>query len=93
MDFYAALARIEKIRAKAAHDVEPFEQSADEAVRRMARLGEPVAAIAEFTKLPSSQVRAALAGAKGKTDDPSSTGAVGEAPATDVSPGASGSVA
>ena len=27
VDYYAALARIEKIRAKAAHEVEPFEQS------------------------------------------------------------------
>lgn len=93
MDFYAALARIEKIRTKAARDVEPFEQSADEAVRRMAQLGEPVAAIAELTKLPSSQVRVALAGAKGRADGPSSAGPTGEAASTDVAPGASGSVA
>jgi len=93
VDFYAALARIEKIRAKAAHEVEPFEQSADEAVRRMARLGEPVAAIAELTKLPSGQVRAALAGTKGKADRPSSAGPAREAPPTDVAPGASGPVA
>ena len=93
MDFYAALARIEKIRAKAAHDVEPFERSADEAVRRMARLGEPVAAIAELTRLPSSQVRAALAGTKGKTDGPSSARPTGETATADVAPGVSGSVA
>jgi len=91
VDFYAALARIEKIRAKAAQDVEPFEQSADEAVRRMARLGEPVAAIAELTKLPGSQVRAALAGTKGKADGPSSAGPATETATMGVSPGASGS--
>jgi hypothetical protein len=93
VDFYAALARIEKVRAKAARDVEPFEHSADEAVRRMAQLGEPVAAIAELTKLPSSQVRMALAGAKGRADGPSSAGPTGEAASADVAPGASDSVA
>ena len=93
VDFYAALARIEKIRTKAAQDVEPFEQSADEAVRRMARLGKPVAAIAELTKLPSSQVRAALAGVKGRADGPSSAGPTGEAASMDVASGAPGSVA
>ena len=92
VDFYAALARIEKIRAKAAREVEPFEQSADEAMRRMARLGEPVASIAELTKLPSGQVRAALAGARGKTDGPLSAGPTGETAAPDVSPRASGPV-
>jgi len=93
VDFYAALARIEKVRAKAAREVEPFEHSADEAVRRMARLGEPVTSIAELTKLPNSQVRAALAGAKGRADGPSSAGPADETAATDVAPGASGSVA
>jgi hypothetical protein len=92
VDFYAALARIEKIRAKAARDVEPFEQSADEAVRRMAQLGEPVAAIAELTKRPSSQVRAALAGAKERANGPSSAGPTGEAASMDVAPGASGAM-
>jgi hypothetical protein len=64
VDFYTALARVEKIRAKAAREAEPHERAADEAVRRMARLGEPVAAVAELTDLPSSQVRALLAGSK-----------------------------
>ncbi len=93
VDFYAALARIEKIRAKAAHDAEPFARDADEAVRRMASLGEPVAAIAELTKLPSSQVRAILTGPKRKSVGPSSAGPIGETPATDGLLGVEGSVA
>jgi hypothetical protein len=93
VDFYAALARIEKIRAKAAHDAEPFERDADEAVRRMASLGEPVATIAELTKLPSSQVRGILAGSKRKAVGPSSPGPASEAPTTDASPAVGDSVA
>ena len=86
VDYYAALARIEKIRSKAAREVEPFEQSAEEAVRRMARLGEPVAAIAELTQLPAVQVRATLASAKRKPGGPSSEGSAGGVSAADFLP-------
>ena len=93
VDFYAALARIEKIQAKAAHDATSFERAADEAVRRMAKLGEPVAAIAELTRLPGSQVREVLAGAKERPTGASSGGPVDKPLATDVPPGPRGSVA
>ena len=88
IDFYAALAHIEKVRAKAACDAAPFEHDAEEAVRRMARLGEPVAAVAELTKLPSTQVRAILADAK--VPGASSGGPTREASSVDVPPSASG---
>lgn len=92
VDFYAALARIEKVRAKAVWEIEPFERAADDAVRRMARLGEPAAAIAELTKLPSGQVRAVLAGTNGKPADASSAGLSDMAAGTDLSAGIDGSM-
>jgi hypothetical protein len=92
VDFYAALARIEKVQAKAARDVEPHERSADDAVRRMARLGEPVAAIAELTKLPSSHVRVVLAGTRAEPSDLTSAGSAGKVTATDLSAGIDGSM-
>lgn len=92
VDFYAALARIEKIRVKAACAAEPFQRAADEAVRRMARLGESVSTITELTHLSGSQVRAALAGSKEQVEKRSSGGPVGEAPAA-APPGAGGAAA
>ena len=91
IDFYAALAHIEKVRVKAERDAAPFENDAEEAVRRMARLGEPVAAVAELTKLPGTQVRAILAGVKGA--GPSSGGSAREAHSVDVPPPTPGPVA
>ena len=88
VDFFAALARIEKIRANAASDIEPFEQAAAEAVRRMGQLGEPVASIAELTQLPNGHVRAALAGAKAQSGRQP-----GSASATDLASSVGGPVA
>ena len=86
VDYYAALARIEKIRAKAAREVEPFERSAREAVCRMGRLGEPVPVIAELTQLPAGEVRATLASAKRKPGGPRPNGSSSDVSATELLP-------